>query len=68
MNALEALEEAIALGAKTTSFQGQVVSWDTLEEAKEIVSHLQNRIEEIKSGTPRNDGVKIFRFVAKRGW
>lgn len=64
--ALEALEEAVASGANSTSFQGQSVSWKTLAEAESIAHSLYLRISEL-DGKRRRRPISYFSIVTSRG-
>lgn len=65
--ALEAIDEAVASGANSTSFQGQTVAWKSLAEAKEIMADLYARIDEIDGVRRRRNGIRWMLVVPKRG-
>jgi hypothetical protein len=66
---IDELEKAVALGAKTTSFQGQVTSWSSLEEVSAILDQLYARVDAI-DGKRRGSalgGIRIVQIVPERG-
>jgi len=64
---LEALEEAVATGANSSTFQGQSVQWKSLDEAERIAAHLYNRIAEIKTGRKRKSPISFITVISRRG-
>lgn len=65
--ALEAIEEAVASGANTTSFQGHAVSWKSLDDARQIIEDLNVRIAELEGSRKRKKPLSIITVIPNRG-
>lgn len=68
---IDELEKAVALGSKTTSFQGQTTAWSSLAEIKEILGQLYARVDELdgtKGSHNPKAGISWIRVIPERGY